>query len=156
SPKFISLDPNATPGSIPLRGMRIGVNGAEIQVGQAYRPLNLTISSADYSPETGQLLSSIGTIVPMEMGAERDQFFLCFDELGTSTDECVQYTPGVAPAAVLAERTSDIGVKLFDGINATMAEITGVSPNNAAVKTSYGNVRQSLPAVHDIQGYLSS
>lgn len=156
NPKFISLDANATPGNILLKGMRIGVNGAEIQVGQAYKLLDMTISSADYSPETGQLLSSIGTLVPMEMGAEQDQFFLCFDALGTETNACTQYTPGVAPPLVVAEPSSDIGVKLFDGINATMAAITGVSPNNTAVKRSYGNVRQSLPAVHDIQGYLSS
>jgi hypothetical protein len=155
-PKFISLDANARPRNIRLKGMRIGVNGAEIQVGQAYRLLDLTINNDEYSPETGQLLSSIGTIVPMENGAEQDQFFLCFDALGTETNACSQYTPGVPPPMVLAAPAPDIGVKLFDGINATMAAITGVSPNTLAVKNSYKNVRQSLPAVHDIQGYLSS
>ena len=35
-PTFISLDPNARPGSIPIEGIRIGVNGAEAQTGQAY------------------------------------------------------------------------------------------------------------------------
>lgn len=156
SPKFISLDPQAMPGSIPLQGMRIGVNGREAQVGQAYRLLNTTIANAQYSAATGQLLSSVGTIVPLERGPESDQFFLCFDTLGTTTNACTQYTAGTAPAPVLADATSDIGVKLFDAINATMASITGVDPNIAAIKDTYDSVRQSLPAVHDIQGYLSS
>lgn len=156
NPKFISLDPAATPGNIRLKGMRIGVNGAEVQVGQAYRPLDMNITNEQYSAATGQLLSPVGTIVPVEQGPESDQFFLCFDALGTVTDACTTYTAGVRPARVLADESSDIGVKLFDAINATMASITGVTPNHADVKRSYSNVRQSLPAVHDIQGYLSS
>lgn len=156
NPKFISLDSTAMPGSIRLKGMRIGVNGAEIQVGQAYRLLDTNISNDLYSAATGQLLSPIGTIVPVEQGPEADQFFLCFDALGTQTDACSTYTSGIAPASVLAEKSSDIGVKLFDAINATMSAITGVPESNVDVKRSYSNVRQSLPAVHDIQGYLSS
>ena len=34
--------------------------------------------------------------------------------------------------------------------------MTGVSPNNAAVKTTFSNVRQSLPAVVGIEAFLSS
>ncbi|WP_161965788.1 LamG domain-containing protein [Steroidobacter cummioxidans] len=156
NPKFISLDETATPGSIRLKGMRIGVNGAESQVGQAYRLLDMNISSEMYSAATGQLLSSVGTIIPVEQGPEADQFFLCFDALGTETNACTQYAVGVAPTPVLAEASSDIGVKLFDAINATMSTITGVPQNNAKVKATYASVRQSLPAVNDIQGYLSS
>ncbi len=37
-----------------------------------------------------------------------------------------------------------------------MASITGVPANNADVKRAYSNVRQSLPAVNDFQGFLSS
>lgn len=156
NPKFISLDATAMPGSIPLESMRIGVNGAEAPVGQAYRLLNTTINDQMYSAATGQLLSSVGTIIPLEQGPEFDQFFLCFDRLGSQADACTTYTAGIAPPKVGSSGTSDIGVKLFDAINATMAEITGVDPNNADVKRSYNNVRQSLPAVHDIQGFLSS
>lgn len=155
-PKYFSLDAQAMPGSIPLQGMRIGVNGAEAVVGQAYRLLDTTINDNEYSAATGQLLSSVGTIIPVEQGPEFDEFFLCFDQLGTAEHVCSEFTPGVPPAAVVGEPASDIGVKLFDAINATMASITGVSPNNAKVKATYASVRQSLPAVHDIKGYLSS
>jgi hypothetical protein len=34
--------------------------------------------------------------------------------------------------------------------------MTGISPNAANVKTTFTNVRQSLPAVSDIQAFLSS
>ncbi|WP_217705302.1 LamG domain-containing protein [Peristeroidobacter soli] len=156
NPKFISLDPTAMPGNITLDSMRIGVNGAEAPVGQAYRLLNTTINDQLYSAATGQLLSSVGTIIPLEQGPEFDQFFLCFDQLGSSRHVCSAYSPGLQPAKVGSSGTSDIGVKLFDAINASMASITGVDPNNADIKRSYNNVRQSLPAVHDLQGYLSS
>jgi mono/diheme cytochrome c family protein len=156
SPRFLSLDPDATPGNIRLKGMRIGVNGVESPVGQAYRLLDINITDELYSPGTGQLLSSVGTIIPRELGPESDMFYLCFDALGSETNACTSYTPGVAPPPVLAGPTSDIGVKLFDAINATMASITGVNPNTAAVRNAYTTMRQSLPATHDIQGFLSS
>lgn len=155
-PKFISLDATAMPGTIPLKSMRIGVNGAEAHVGQAYRLLDMNISDSQYAPATGQLLSSVGTIIPVEQGPMSDQFFLCFDQLGSVSNACTGYVQGVTPAPVLGSTTSDIGVKLFDAINATMASITGVSANNDRVKATYANVRQSLPAVNDIEGYLSS
>ncbi|GFE81500.1 hypothetical protein GCM10011487_35000 [Steroidobacter agaridevorans] len=156
NPKFISLDATAMPGSIRLKGMRIGVNGAEAQVGQAYRLLDTNITNEMYSAATGQLLSAVGTIIPVEQGPETDQFFLCFDALGSETNACTQYTAGITPTPVLAEAGSDIGVKLFDAINATMSTITGVPRDNAKVKATYASVRQSLPAVNDIQGFLSS
>ena len=47
-------------------------------------------------------------------------------------------------------------MRTFDEINATMAAVTGVSPNTAAVKATFTNVRQSLPAVDSIEAFLSS
>ena len=49
-PTFISLDPTARPGSIPIAGLRIGVNGTEAPVGQAYRTLDTTITDSQYGP----------------------------------------------------------------------------------------------------------
>ena len=36
-PFFALLDPDANPGSIPISGIRIGLNGREVAVGQAFR-----------------------------------------------------------------------------------------------------------------------
>ncbi len=158
NPKFISLDSAAMPGSIPLKGMRIGVNGAEPPVGQAYRLLDTVIADANYSAATGQTLSTVGTIIGLEQGPTSDEFFLCFDVLGTRQNVCSTYANAIAgdPHDKAVVRPSDIGVRTFDRINATMAAVTGVSPNTAAVKETFVNVRQSLPAVDGVEAFLAS
>src|SRR5690606_39269247 len=55
-PTFISLDPSVEPGSIPIQGIRIGVNGAEAQTGQAFANIDTTVTGSGYSPEAGQRL----------------------------------------------------------------------------------------------------
>jgi len=156
NPKFISLDPTAMPGSIALKGMRIGINGAEPPVGQAYRLMDTVIQDANYSATTGQTLSTVGTIIGLEQGPASDEFYLCFDTLGTRSDVCSDYAAAVPPTFVNVPRPSDIGVRTFDKINATMAAVTGVSPNTAGVKSTFTNIRQSLPAVDSIEAFLSS
>jgi hypothetical protein len=156
NPKFISLDPSAMPGSIPLKGMRIGVNGAEPHVGQAYRLMDTVIADANYAAATGQTLSTVGTIIGLEQGPASDEFYLCFDTLGTRSDVCSMYAEAVPPTFVNVPRPSDIGFRTFDKINATMAAVTGVSPNTAGVKTTFTNIRQSLPAIDSIEAFLSS
>ncbi len=155
-PTFISLDANALPGNLTLKGMRIGVNGAEPPVGQAYRLIDTTITDAGYSPGTGFPISRVGTIIPRETGPATDEFYLCFDQLGTQQDACSAFASAVPVAPVYPAKPSDIGVRTFDSINATMSALTGVSPNNASVKGTFTNIRQSLPAITDIQGFLSS
>ncbi|MFL6617714.1 MAG: LamG domain-containing protein [Povalibacter sp.] len=156
NPKFISLDPNAKPGSIALKGMRIGVNGVEPHVGQAYRLLDTTITDTTYTAAAGQLLSSVGTVIGLENGPMNDEFFLCFDQLGDKMNVCSDFATAQPPTLETVPRPSDIGVRTFDSINATFAAITGVSPNDAKVKATFANVRQSLPAVNNIQAFLSS
>lgn len=156
NPKFISLDATAMPGNIRLKGMRIGVNGAEPPVGQAYRLLDTAIANEQYSAATGQTLSTVGTIIPVEQGPTSDEFYLCFDELGGSINACSTFAANAPATRADLAQVSDIGVKTFDAINATMASITGVNPNNTDISETYANVRQSLPAVHDLAGFLSS
>lgn len=156
NPKFISLDPAAMPGNIPLKGMRIGLNGAEPPVGQAYRLLDTHIVDANYLAATGQTLSTVGTIIRLEHGPASDEFFLCFDQLGPRTGVCSAFAQPAQSLPTDLPDASEIGVRTFDGINATFAAITGVSPNTPSVKNTYTNVRQSLPAVTDIKAFLSS
>lgn len=156
NPKFISLDASASPGNIRLRGLRIGMNGSEPAVGQAYRLLDVTISDANYAQATGAALSSVGTIIGLEQGPESDEFFLCFDQLGSRENVCSSYAQAVTPPVVDLDKPSDIGVRTFDEINAALAALTGVSPNDAGVKQTFTTVRQALPAVDDLQAFLSS
>jgi hypothetical protein len=136
--------------------MRIGENGIELPVGQAYRTLDTAISSSLYTPATGQPLASVGTIVSLEKGPQDDLFFLSFDVLGTHTNVRTEPAPLQPAPPPDVPRPSDVGVKTFDEINASMAAITGVSPNVASVKSTYTTVKQSLPAVENIQAFLAS
>lgn len=157
-PTFISLDPDWTPSSpIPIRGLRIGLNGVVEPVSQAYRNLDTTVSVANgYTAGVGQVLSSLGTIMPLEKGPDQDEFFLTFEVLGNNTNVVTEPAPLTPPPPADSAPVSDIGVKTFDEINATMATITGVSPNQPAVKATYALVRQQLPAVVDLSAVLAS
>ena len=71
-----------------------------------------------------------------------DEFYLCFDQLGSRQNVCSEFAqrrPAAARIRRAVRRTSVCAHSIE--INATMAAITGVSPNNAAVKTTFDNVR---------------
>ena len=107
-PTFISLDPNARPGSIPVAGLRIGINGAEAPIGQAYRTLDTTITDSQYGP-LGQPLANVGTVIALEKGPDADEFFLTFDVLGTHQNVRLDPVP-LAPAPPPdVQRAADVG-----------------------------------------------
>jgi len=154
-PTFISLDPTFKPSSsIPIQGIRIGVNGAEVPLDQAYIPLSVNVNSSDYSPTTGQLLSPIGTVIPVENGPATDQFFLTFAHIGTHTRAYSVPVP-IAPTPVDLPPSSDIGMRVFDEVNASMAKLTTVSSTTPTVNSTYLTVETGLPTVFDIQSVSS-
>lgn len=156
TPKFISLNASAMPGNIPLRGMRIGVNGIEPVIGQAYRTLDTSITDSLYSPVAGQALSNVGTIIGLEKGPQFDEFFLCFDQLGSNSRVCSSDAQAIAPTLVDLEKPADIGIRIFEDINATMAKSTTVSPNQVDVKATYLTLKQQLPTAENFNGFLAS
>jgi hypothetical protein len=156
APFFISLDGTAQPNGIDIRGIRIGLNGIEAPVGQSFANIDETISSPAYQPETGQSLASLGAVVPLQKGPDFDEFFLTFDALaGASFDRPPLPTPSPpVPQDLLP--ASDLGVRTFDEVNATLAELTGVSPLDPNVQATFTTVRQSLPAVATAKTFLAS
>src|SRR5208337_24543 len=151
-PTFISLDPTAKPGSIPVKGIRIGINGALPLVGQAYIPLNTTVTAANYT-STGQVLSTIGTVIGLENGPLTDQFFLQFDQLGTATNVIVEQAPTPTPTP-LGPVLADVGVRTFSQVNSTLSRLTGVPTTNAAVTATYQGVQgvqQQLPPIPTLE-----
>ena len=154
-PTFISLDPDAKPGNIPVAGIRIGVNGAESHVGQAYRTLDTAVTDSMYGPG-GQPLSTIGTVIGLEKGPELDEFFLTFDRLGTHTNVRTDPVPLEPAPPADVPRPADIGMRVFDEINATMSELTGVSATTPAVVSTYTTVKQSLPTIESIDTFVSA
>jgi hypothetical protein len=155
-PFFISLDATATPAAIDLQGMRVGLNGAEAHVGQAYATLDVDIGAPAYTAAEGQVLSTLGTVLPLEKGPDEDEFFLTFDRLGANSFSRPPPATPTAPTPVDLDPASTIGVRTFDEISATMSAITGVSQRDTNVAATYATIRQSLPASADIQAVLAS
>ncbi len=153
TPHFVTLD-GSTPEGIPIEGLRIAMNGLEAPVGQAYATISDTLSASLFG-ELGQPLSPLGAVVPLEKGPQDDEFFLTFDRLAddifSRTDD-----PTLVITPTDFDPAADIGIRTFDEINATFAAVTGVDPETPAVDMTYQELRQSLPAVEDINTFLSS
>lgn len=145
-PTFISLAPGATVSNVPIAGVRIGVNGLEAHAGQAYVPLNATVGGSSYTDE-GQKLSDVGTVIGLEKGVVDDLFFLSFERIGALTHAVPDpvVPPPATPADLPAE--SDVGLRTFDEINATLSQITGVPQTNTRIRATYDLVKQALPAI---------
>lgn len=153
-PFFISLQSDVSISSVTMKGMRIGINGKEASVGQAYRNLDFTLNSSNYIA-SGTPLSDLGTVIAIEKGADSDEFFLSFEQLGSQSHVVVEAS-GTAPVAVDQDAKPDIGLRTFDEINATMAKVTTVSPQVTDVNSTYTTIKQQLPTIEDIDTFLSS
>jgi hypothetical protein len=153
-PHFVTLD-GSTPTGIPIEGMRIAMNGLEVPVGQTYSTMVDTLDATLFQ-ELGQPLSQLGAVLPLDQGPDLDLFFLTFDRLAGNS-----FTRQADPTLVITENdlppSSQIGMRTFDEINATFASATEVNwVNFTNVDMTYQELRQSLPAVEDINTFLSS
>ncbi|HKJ52725.1 MAG TPA: LamG domain-containing protein, partial [Gammaproteobacteria bacterium] len=157
-PTFITLDPAGVTSSFPIQGLRIGINGKEALAGQAYANLDVTVDSGSYDVTTGQELSPLGTIIALEKGPGSDEFFLTFEMIGSDGNTFTDISPSVPadPAVPVNPVASDIGLRTFEEINATIAEITGVPVTNPEVESVYNDYVQQLPTVEDISAFLPS
>lgn len=161
-PTFVSLDPTVKPDGIVVKGIRIGINGSIPTVGQAYVPLNTTVTAANYK-FGGEVLSKVGTVIPIQSGPLTDQFFLSFDQLGSKTHVTVEATPVAAAPADVA-MVANVGVRTFAQINSSLAILSGVAANPQAVaaldmttiKSTYAAVQQQLPANPTLEGFSAS
>src|SRR6185312_11585571 len=156
-PTFITLTANAQPQNIPIKGLRIGINGQIPTVGQSFSTLNTTIGGPAYTAGNGQLLSSVGAVIGVDTGMKSDMFFLSFEQLGNQSNAYVE--PVVPPNPTVPDDTtqqSDYGVHTFAEVNAAMSAVTGVPVSDSAVATAYAAVEQSLPAVPQITAFTAS
>lgn len=152
-PTFISLDANASVSNIALKGVRIGVNGAEAHSGQAYAPLDVTVGGASYSPGAGQQLTRMGTVIGLQNGVSNDLFFLSFEGIGALSNPAdLPPDPVATPAQDLPE-AAEVGLRTFDELNATLSLITGVPQTNAQVLATFALVKQALPAVDKLESF---
>jgi hypothetical protein len=155
-PVFISLTPNAMLGSIPVKGMRIGLNGAEAKVGQAYATLDTTVTDSNYVAGAGQRLSNVGTVVALEKGPDSDLFFLTFDQIGTHT--FARTVPAAPTPATPADKpeSAQYGVRNFGEINAALSTVTGVPTIDTGARATYLLVQQQLPQSPAIETFVAA
>ncbi len=153
-PFFLSLDPAVKPNNLHIDGLRIGVNGRESLPGQSFANLNMDIQNADYQPKTGAPLSRLGTLVALEKGQTEDKFFLTFDKIGSKTSQrTADIVPPPAPPTDTAKK-SEVGLRNFAEINASLALMTGVATTDVA--QTYEQVKQQMPTVEAAEGFLAA
>ena len=155
-PTFISLDANAQPAGIVIKGLRIGINGSIPTVGQSFSTLAATVGPPAYTAASGQLLSSVGAVIGVDEGLKNDMFFLSFDQLGSNSH--VYVDPVVPPNAVMTDDTPrpDLGVRTFAEVNASMSGVTGVPVTDSVVAAAYASGEQALPSVPQIDAFTAS
>ncbi|QFU77221.1 LamG domain-containing protein [Halioglobus maricola] len=162
-PFFAHLNPDGGDVNFDLRGIRIGLNGRLVGVGQAFVNVTGRVSGGNLGA-LPELLSPMGTILALEYGAEQDEFFLAFDALagrsGVADDGDVEswfpvYNGQPAP---------DVAIRTFDEINATLSALTGVPTGSnlvsqvtgKTVPETFGAVRRALPGIADFNAFMSS
>jgi len=171
-PIFYNADGLTTVSDLGISGMRIGINTREAESGQAYINVDATINSAarplyivdldedgNEIVENGgmQRLSSVGTIIPLELGLSTDQFFLTFDSIGGKS-----YSRPVStfnPPTVVADNVTeqaDIALKNFAEVNASLSALTGISSVQRDVVRTYEAVKQQMPISENIGGFVSA
>ncbi|NND54345.1 MAG: LamG domain-containing protein [Gammaproteobacteria bacterium] len=157
-PRFISLDTSVVdPGPLDIAGLRIGINGTVVEAGQAFQFIDTRDAgfTAPYTAD-GMILSGQGTIVPVLKSPEQDQFFVSFEVLGNSTNVIIEPSPTPPPPPADGPETPDIGLRTFEEINATMAEISTVSTQEPNVLNTFLTVKQQLPTDENMEGFLAA
>jgi hypothetical protein len=155
-PKFISLDKTAAPAGLPISGLRLGVNGALVGAGQAFTSVSTTVGGANYTAANGQLLSSLGTVVPVTLGPSQDLFFLSFDQIGSHVHAYVEPVVTATPPVADNSPVPDFGITTFERANASFARITGVPITDKVVSALYNTSQQSMPAGPLISAFVPS
>lgn len=155
-PFFVILDDTTTPGNIPVAGVRIGLNGRELIVGQAFSSLNTTVTDTGYAAEGLQRLSTLGTVIQLDKGPTLDEFFLTFERLGDAENVYVEAAPALPATPPDEPRGPAPGVRDFAEINATMAKLTGIPVSNGTVNNTYELVKQAMPVNSNLGGFVSS
>ena len=162
-PFFVNLNPAGGEVDFDLSGIRLGINGKLARVGQAFVNVSARISGGGIG-ETPLPLAKIGTVIPLENGADQDIFFLAFDSVEGhrgARDDGLQLR---FQQALSGEVSADIAMRTFDEINATLSHLTGVPSSSPSVSPVTGKtvaqtfevVRRALPGVADFQAFMSS
>jgi hypothetical protein len=145
-PTFITADPRGQ----RVTGIRIAVNGQVPVAGQAFLDLDAIVTAAR------QELSAQCAVVAKDGGATVDRFSLEFDALGNFVSPAAPPPPPPPPPVPVPSLDPIEGIRSFDRLNETMAEITGISPDSPGVATTFLEIEQQLPPGVDLRAFSSS
>jgi len=73
-----------------------------------------------------------------------------------STEAVFQVAAPVSGPVPLRDIPVDVGIRNFEQIRATMAALTGVPIQTAAIRTVFNDVKDNLPANPDVKSFLGS
>jgi mono/diheme cytochrome c family protein len=111
-------------------------------------------------------VKATGTIIAKQNGPNADppdQFYLTFENFaGVQGAQSENGTPiplnysYPAPVAGLANSNFIAGMRIFEEINATMAELTDIPVTDPAVRPTFIELQQQLPSGPALEGFLAS
>lgn len=155
TPYLINLEGRSLPQALTISDMALGLNGKEVLTGQAWLKQQFNLASGtDLS--TAVPLSAQGTIIGAELGAANDEFFLSFGRIGELTHVRTDISVPVQQIIASNSQSSDIGLKTFAEIHASMSALTGVAQQQAAVAAVYQTIQRQLPAADSIDTFVSA
>jgi len=137
--------------SVPVKNIRISVNGTIPVAAQAFRNVDVVAMAS------GEQLSPLGAVIPATLGPgpDMDIFHLEFEALGDRIGEGDPVIPSSPPAALPDVEEPDVGVRSFSQVRDTMSSLTGIDASIEAVSTTFAELRDTLPASTDILSFGS-
>lgn len=139
-----------TGAGIPIRNLRVMVNGQVPIAGQAFRNVDTVVT------QSPQQLSPLASVISKNQGPEADVFSIAFEVLGDNQAVVVDINSPVTPGGFLDEGNPDAGLRNFSQINQTMSQLTGVSTQDRNVERTFATLTQQLPGGNDLRSFVSS
>lgn len=135
---------------IRIQNMRISLNGIIPVAGQGFVNMNALVTGSR------TLLSRQCTIVGGLVDADTDVFQLHFEQLGIFQDPVTPPTPPAPGVEDFGDPQPALGVRNFDRVNASIAALTTVNPQNGNVEATYEELVQQLPSGPDLRSFVSA
>jgi hypothetical protein len=135
---------------IRIQNMRISLNGIIPVAGQGFVNMNALVTGSR------TLLSRQCTIVGGLVDADTDVFQVHFEQLGIFQDPVTPPTPPTPGVEDFGDPQPALGVRNFDRVNASIAALTTVDPQNGNVETTYEELVQQLPSGPDLRSFVSA
>lgn len=155
APYLVNLTGSSLPQDLTISGMALGMNGKEVVTGQAWLKQQFNLAAGTALTE-GAALSAQGTIIGTELGAAADEFFLSFGRIGEFENVRTGISVPVQQIIAAATSTSEIGLRTFAEIHATMSALTGVAQQQSTVSAVYQTIQRQLPAADSIDTFVSA